>query len=283
MILVTGATGHVGSELIAQLAASRQTIRAMTRKPEALRAPAGVEVVRGDYDDVASLDAALREVERVFLMNAQPLGASGGPTHDLTMVDACRRAGVKRIVKLSVLDGGGEDAADPIARWHGRAEAAVRASGAAWTMLRPGRFMSNALGWAAMIRRGDQVYIPFASRPAAAIDPADIAAVAAAALTRDGHAGKTYELSGPECLTPIEELAILGRQIGRELRAVPVSREDARAGLARYGMSEEIIDAVIKQTEGDRGMAVLPTVRDVLGRPARSFAQWVDAHRGAFV
>src|SRR5262245_45058520 len=103
MILVNGATGHVGSELIANIA-GQPRLRAMTRRPEALEVPAGVEVVRGDYDDLASLDAAVRGVDGVFLMNAQALGAAAGPTHDLAMVGACQRAGVKRIVKLSVLD-----------------------------------------------------------------------------------------------------------------------------------------------------------------------------------
>jgi uncharacterized protein YbjT (DUF2867 family) len=282
MILITGATGHVGAELLAQLAASGHALRAMTRRPESLTAPAGVEVVRGDYDDQASLMAAASGADGVFCMSAQPVGAQPEPTHDLMLVEACRRAGVARIVKLSVLDGGGSGGRDPIARWHGRAEAAVRGSGAAWTLLRPGRFMSNALGWAAMVRRGDEVTMPFASRPSAAIDPADIATIAARALTEEGHAGKIYELSGPECLTPVEELAILGRELGRRLRAVPMPPEAARAGLLRHGMSEEVVDAVMKQTESDRGTRVLPTVAEVTGRPARSFAEWVRAHRGAF-
>jgi uncharacterized protein YbjT (DUF2867 family) len=281
MILITGATGLVGSELIRRLAGGKHALRALTRRPEALRST-DVEVVRGDFDDPPSLDAALRGVDSVFMMSAQTIGATAGPTHDRAFAAACSRARVRKIVKLSVLDGGGREPSDPIARWHAAAEHAVRESGAAWTLLRPGRFMSNALGWAPMIARGDDVFLAFATRPAASIDPADVAAVAAAALLDDAHAGRSYELSGPECLTPIDELAILARELGRSLRPKLVSLADARAGLLQHGMSEDIVDAVMKQTESDRGTSVLSTVADVIGRPARTFAQWAHAHREAF-
>lgn len=281
MILITGATGHVGSELIQLLAGGRHALRAMTRRPDGLRLPQ-LEVVRGDFDDPGSLDDALRGVESVFMMSAQAIGAEAHPTHDLALANACRRARVRTIVKLSVLDGGGHDPNDPIARWHAAAENAVRESGAAWTLLRPGRFMSNTLGWAPMIARGDDVFLSFATRPAASIDPADIAAVAAAALLDDAHAGRIYELSGPETLTPIDELAILARELGRSLRPKLVSPADARAGLRKHGMPDAVVDAVMKQSESDRGTTVLSTVADVVGRPARTFAQWAHAHRGVF-
>jgi uncharacterized protein YbjT (DUF2867 family) len=282
MILVTGATGHVGSELVAQLAASRHALRAMTRRPQAARLPDRVEVVAGDFDDPASLDAALRGVDRVFSMSAQAVGSAAAPTHDLALLSACRRAGVQRIVRLSVLDGGGADPRDPIVRWIGEIEGAVQSSGAAWTLLRPGRFMSNALAWIPMIRRGDDVHVPFATRPAASIDPADVAAVAALALTEDGHAGATYELSGPESLTPADEIRTLGELLGRPLRAIPMSAQATRDAMLRHGMPEAVVDAVTAQTESDRGTAVLPTVGQIVGRPARSFARWAEAHRDAF-
>ena len=282
MILVTGATGHVGSELVAQLASGGHTLRAMTRRPQAARLPDTVEVVAGDFDDGASLDAALRGVDRVFSMSAQAVGAAAAPTHDLAFLSACRRAGVQRIVRLSVQGGGGADARDPIVRWIAEIEGAVQGSGAAWTLLRPGRFMSNALAWIPMIRRGDDVQVPFATRRAASIDPADIAAVAALALTEDGHAGATYELSGPESLTPVDEIRALGQLLGRPLRPVAMSAEATRDAMLRHGMPAAVVDAALAQTESDRGTAVLPTVGQLLGRPARSFARWAESHRDAF-
>ncbi|HKU42793.1 MAG TPA: NAD(P)H-binding protein [Polyangiales bacterium] len=282
MWLITGATGHVGSELIRQLAPSNTPLRALTRRPSALQLPPGVEVAGGDFEDEASLDAALRGVERVFLMSAQAIGSAPAPTHELAMLNACRRAGVRRIVKLSVLEGGGDDAHSPIVRWIGEAEAALKSSVAEWTLLRPGRFMSNALAWAPMLQRGNDVFVPFATRPAASIDPADVAALAALALRDDEHCGRAYELSGPECLTPLQEVEELSRVLGRPLRVVPLPLSAARDGMLRHGMPEAVVDAILEQTGSDRGTAVLPTIPELLGRPARTFSEWAHAHRGAF-
>lgn len=285
MILVTGATGHVGGELVRRLAEAGEQVRAMTRRPGEARLPSGVQPVHGDADDPASLDSAFAGASGAFLMSSQAVGTAPGPTHDHALAQAAARAGVRRVVKLSVLDAGA--GTDPIARWHQEAESAVttRAADFAWTLLRPGRFMSNALQWAAMIRAGDEIPVPFADRPAASIDPADIAAVALAALTSSGdeHTGRAYELSGPESLTPTEELSILGRLLGRPLHVHEVPAEAARAGMARYGFPPEVVEAIMTRTlSSDRGTEVLPTVEKLLGRPARTFSQWARAHAGAF-
>jgi uncharacterized protein YbjT (DUF2867 family) len=281
MILITGATGHVGGELLAQLAAAGHPVRAMTRRPDALRAPAGVEVVHGDAADPATLDAAFAGAERAFLMSAQPVGAADRPTHDIALAEAATRAGLTHVVKLSVYGGGGRD--DPIGRWHREAEAAVTGSGLRWTLLRPGRFASNALQWAPMIRRGDTVHLAFADRAAATIDPADVAAVAAEALTTDGHDGLAHQLSGPMALTPREEVAVLAAALGRGLHVVELPAQTVREGMLRSGMPGPVIDAIMARTlDGDEGTEVLPTVSEVLGRPPRTFARWADAHAGAF-
>lgn len=281
MILVTGATGNVGGELVAQLAARGESVRAMTRRPEAVRFPAGVEVVRGDFDDPASLDAAFAGADRAFLMSAQMPGSAQGPTHDLQLVEAARRAGAGHVVKLSVYSGGAGD--DPIGRWHREAEAAVMESGMDWTMLRPGRFMSNALQWAPMIRRGHTVAIPFATRPSASIDPADIAAVALLALTEEGHAKVAYQLSGPQVLTPAEELRILAETLDRPLRLVEPTIDDTKAGMIKAGIAPPVVEAIVTRTlSGDEGTEVLPTVADLLGRPPGTFASWAAAHAELF-
>jgi uncharacterized protein YbjT (DUF2867 family) len=281
MIVVTGATGHVGGELVAQLAAAQQPVRAMTRRPKELAAPSGVEVVFGDSDDPASLDQAFDGAERAFLMSAQAVGSAAQPTHDLRLVGAAQRAGVRHIVKLSVYGVRGGDVLDS---WHREAEAAVMDSGLDWTLLRPGRFMSNALYWAPMIRRGGTVHIPFADRPAAPIDPADIAAIAAAALTTDDHRNVAYQLSGPEVLTPADELRILATTLGRPLRLVEPTIDEAKTGLLRSGMSEPVVEAVVARVlTGGEGAEVLPTVEQVLGRSPVTFDAWTRKHAGAFL
>lgn len=281
MILVTGATGHVGAELLAQLAAEHRSVRAMTRRPRAAHVPPGVEVVYGDCDDPASLDAAFAGADRAFLMSAQAAGSAERPTHELELVAAARRARVRHLVALSVYDGGAGD--DALGAWHRQSEAAVVDSGLDYTMLRPGRFMSNSLQWAPMIRRGDTVHIPFAGRPAAPIDPADIAAVALAALTTEAHRNSAYQLSGPQVLTPAEELRILAEALGRPLRLVEPPIEAAKAGMLAAGMPQPVVEAIVARVLcGQDGADVLPTVANILGRPPATFAHWVSTHAGLF-
>ncbi len=281
MIVVTGATGNVGAEVASMLAASGHPVRAMTRRPADACVPEGVEVVYGDAADPASLDAAFRGADRAFLMTAQQTGSAPRPTHDISLAEAARRAGLTHVVKLSVYGAGAGD--NVIYRWHAEAEGAVLDTGIDYTLLRPGRFMSNALHWARMIRQGDEVRIPFAARPAASIDPADIAAIAVSALTTDDHRNTAYQLSGPQVLTPAEELAILGETLGRRLRLVELPIEQARAGLLASGMPPKVVDAVIKQAlDTDDGAHVLPTTPRLLGRQPTTFAQWARAHASAF-
>ncbi len=275
MIVVTGGTGHVGRELVAQLAGSGAAVRAVTRRPGAVAFLAGVDVVvdvvKGDFDDRASLTAAFRGAEAAFLMSAQAVGSAPHPTHDLALVEAAIDAGVTRVVKLSVLDGGATE--DPIGLWHREAEAAVTGSGLDWTLVRPGRFMSNALAWAPMIARGDTVTIPFAFRPTAPIDPADIAAVAAAALTEGSHRQAAYPLSGPQVLTPADELRILASILHRDLRLLEPPIETTRSRMIAAGMAEPVVDAIVARAlAGQDGAEVLPTVEQVLGRRPATFS-----------
>jgi len=282
MILVTGSTGNVGRELVAQLAARGEPVRAVTRRPAAARFPAGVEVVYGDLEDPASIEAAFSGADHAFLMSAQQPGSAEHPTHDPQLVEAAQRAGVGRAVKLSVFDGGAGD--DTIGAWNREAEAAVMGSGIDWTMLRPGRFMSNALWWAPMIRAGDTVTIPFANRPAVPIDPADVAAVALASLTTEGHRNRAYQLSGPEVLTPADELRLLAEALGRPLRLVEPPIDKVRAGMIAAGTAEPVVDAIVARSLSEKGAEaeVLSTVSDILGRPPTTFAAWARSHAELF-
>lgn len=282
MILVLGATGHVGSELVAQLAELGEPLRAMTRRPAQARLPRGAEAVFGDLDRPETLAVAMQGVRRVFLMSAQSHATSPFPTHDRLVARAAAEAGVERIVKLSVL-GAGKAVHDVIASWHREAEEQVTKAGMEWTLLRPGRFMSNALQWAESVRRDGTVRAPFGRWRAAPIDPSDVAAVAARALTQPGHHGKIHSLSGPETLTPVQEVEILSEVLGRKLEFVPVPNDAARAGMLKSGMPPETVSAILARAEAsDSSHEVLPTVEQVTGRAARTFRDWALAHREAF-
>ncbi|MBF6332875.1 NAD(P)H-binding protein [Nocardia transvalensis] len=281
MILVTGATGTVGRAVVEQLRARGVAVRAMTRRPETARLPEGVEVVGADLGDTGSLVGALEGIQRVFLLSAGP----EIPRHDANLAKAAAAAGVVHIVKLSSGRTGDDTATDPIPTWHRAGERAVRESGVAWTMVRPLGFMSNALHWAATIRDRDTVYAPFGQGRIAVVDPGDIAAVAVAALTEPGHEGQVYTLSGPQALGPGEQTGILAEVIGRPLHYVETSAAEARAALLRSGVDAEMADAImaLRATALESFTSVVhPTVEAVIGRPPRSFREWVLAHRTEF-
>jgi uncharacterized protein YbjT (DUF2867 family) len=276
MILVTGATGNVGAELVRALAAAGEPVRALVRN-EARRAalPAGVEAAVGDLNRPDTLAPALDGVRGVHLL----AGYAGLPD----ALERMRRAGVERVTLQSSSAVPSGDTTNAVARYHIESEAAIRDSGLEWTFLQPNGFMSNALQWAEQLRQGDVVTAPFANVRTAQIDPRDIAAVAAAALTTDRHAGRSYRLSGPESLLAAERLAILGSVLGRDLRLEPQSDEAARAEMSDT-MPAEYVDAFLAFfAEGTLDESeVLPTVEQVLGRPPRTFGEWAREHAGAF-
>jgi (4-alkanoyl-5-oxo-2,5-dihydrofuran-3-yl)methyl phosphate reductase len=276
MILITGATGNVGSELTtALIPAQAGQIRILTRNPDAVF-PDGIQKVVADLGD-SDLAPVLEGVHAVFLLTDGLHIAA----HDHRLVAAARLASVERIVKLSVL-GVGHDATDPITTMHRASEEAIRDSGIEWTFLRPTAFMSNALNWAPTIIADQVVHAPFAVGRAAVVDPADIAAVAAACLTHDGHHQQVYELTGPEPLSPPDQVTILGRVLGRDLRYVETDPAATVAQWVSYGTPEELANAVIEQFRSTlEPYNSKPTgdITAVTSRPARSFADWAQAHR----
>ena len=165
---------------------------------------------------------------------------------------------------------------------HRAGEEAIRDSGIGWTFLRPTAFMSNALNWAPMIAADQVVHAPFAAGRAAVVDPADIAAVAAACLTHDGHNHRVYELTGPEPLSPADQVAILSQVLGRDLRYAEADPADTLAQMVSYGMPEELAHAVIEQfrsTLEPYNSEPTGDITAVTSRPARSFTDWAQAHR----
>jgi uncharacterized protein YbjT (DUF2867 family) len=187
------------------------------------------------------------------------------------------------VVLLSGGSAGSGDLTNAISAYMIRSEEAVRDSGLPATVLRPSGFMSNALRWLPQLQAGDVVRDAFPNVAVAMIDPADIAAVAAAALTTDEHAGRIYRLSGPEPLLPADRVRVLAEVLDRPLTFVGLSDDEARAEMSQ-AMPAEYVDAFFRfNVDGELDESpVLPTVREVTGREPRTFEQWARAHADAF-
>ncbi|MEY9876251.1 uncharacterized protein YbjT (DUF2867 family) [Streptacidiphilus sp. MAP12-33] len=276
MILVTGATGNVGRRALELLVEQGHKVRALTRDPQRAQLPEGVDVVAGDLADPATLDAALDGAEAVFLF-AVPGSGPG-------FVAAAEAAGVRRVVLLS--SGAVEDAdlaSGPIAAYHADIEQALRGSSLEWTFLRPDVFAANSLMWAGQTQGGDVVRGAYAGATGAPIHEADIAAVAAAVLTGDGHAQQVYRLTGPESLTHADQARIMGDALGR-----PISYQELPAEVVREAMSAHvpgpILDGILHawSSSVDRPAPVTGEVERITGRPARSYRDWVLDHAAAF-
>jgi uncharacterized protein YbjT (DUF2867 family) len=275
MLLVTGATGNVGAEVVRALTGSGDQVRALTRSDTSSGLPAGVEAVAGDLNRPDSLAPALAGVAGVFLLP--------GYEDMVGTLAAIHAARVERVVLLSGSSAASGDTSNAITAYMMRSEAAVTQSGVPWTILRPFGFMSNALRWRDALREGDVIREPFADVPVAAIDPHDIAAVAASALRTAEHEGRTYVLSGPQALRPADRVRILGAALGRELRFEAQSDAEARTQMGAQLPAEYVdaffdfyVDGALDESQ------VQPTVQEVLGREPRSFEQWAAAHAEAF-
>lgn len=269
-ILVTGATGTVGRQLCAQLAAAGHPVRGLTRHPEKADLPAGVEVVGGDLTSLQGLSAALTGVSAVHLI------AFGGDDYALLpngpeLVALARAAGVRRVTVLM----NGDDS--------GSVGQAVQDSDLGWVFLAPVEFMSNALAWAESIHSEGVVREPFAAARSAMVHEADIAAVAAHALTEEGHAGATYTITGPQALTVPEKVQVLSEAVGTQVTFEELTEEQARARWAEVGFGPEEIEFFVWASNGPEiGATPTATVSEVTGLPGRTFAEWAAENAAAF-
>jgi uncharacterized protein YbjT (DUF2867 family) len=250
-----------------------QPVRALVRNPSAARLPAGVEVVPGDFTDPASLVSALRGVERVHLVSMD----GDGPT----VVQALVEAGVRRLTHLGHDDPGRADD-DPLESWHRVFRKAIEASGMEWTHLFPGEFMTNTREWAPSIRAEGVVRAPFGDWRSAMVHEDDIAAIAVKALLEDGHAGRTYRPTGPAPVRRRDAVGVIGQAIGRELRFVELTPEQARE-LWREVYPPEVIEWFLEMGRHPEGLDwVSPDVQEVLGRPGLTFDRWARDHAADF-
>lgn len=275
MILVTGATGNAGSGVVNGLLELGAAVRGVVKHGSERRLPDGVEAATGDLNDPDSLRAALEGVSAVFLLSGYE-----GIERLLELMD---EAGVERVVLLSSSAAPTRNLENAVARYHILSERAVRESGLPWTFLQPNSFMSNAFRWLPQIEKGDVIRGPFGDVAIAAIDPDDLGAVAARALTASDHEGETYRLSGPEALRPTEQVAILAKHVGRDLRFEAQGDEEARAEMEER-MPREYVDAFFEFFSGGAvdETTVHPSVEEITSRKPRTFDEWAQAHAAAF-
>ncbi|WP_327701320.1 SDR family oxidoreductase [Streptomyces decoyicus] len=281
MILVTGATGNVGSELVARLAAEGAPVRAMTRSPETAGFPAGVEAVAGDFDKPGTLPAALAGVDRVFIV--PPGYGPEGPVQERTLVAAAREAGVKHLVKLST-SGVGFGATDPLTSGHRQGEQVIQESGLAWTVLRPGTFMVYLYGYAGTIGKERTMYVTEGDPASAMIHPRDIASVAAEVLTTSGHEGRAYTLTGGEALSPRRQAEIVGEALGQAVTVVERTAAQTQAEFDRLGWGGPRLEALLelKRQSAAWDWKISGSVEQITGKPPLTLRNWVDENLHLF-
>lgn len=257
--------------MVHQLVDAGHHVRALTRNPAKAGLPEGVEVVGGDVALPATLTSVFDGVTAAHLINFGGGGHYAPSEVGAEIVELAVKAGVRRVTMLA---GYAEGTLEP----------AVKASELEWASISPNEFMSNALMWVWSIRAQGVVEKPFGNTRTPMVHEVDIAAVAVRALTEDGHHGKTYLVTGPELLNMPEKVAILAEAIGREIRFVELTRDQARERMLRQGLSEELTEFTLKTfgDVSDDAYSVLPTVEEVTGRAPRTFAQWAAENADAF-
>jgi uncharacterized protein YbjT (DUF2867 family) len=283
-ILVTGASGSTGSELIKRLSANRVPVRAMVRRPpvQAYDASSGVEYVTADFEDPVSTRRALDEIERAFLVTNS---SERTEAQQLAFVEAARTAGLRRIVYLSQLNA---TKGSPVRflRYHAVVEEAISLSGIAFTHLRPNLFMQGFLAFRSSIASKGSFFAPAGDAEVSIVDVRDIAAVAATALTESGHEGKIYDVTGPDALTHMDIAAQLSDVLGRQVTFVDIPESAMREALIAHGFPEWQADGLTEDYAHYRrreASNVSSTVPDVTGRPARSFLTFARDYKEAFL
>jgi uncharacterized protein YbjT (DUF2867 family) len=284
MILVTGATGLNGKELLHRLSAKGIAVRALVRNPakaEAIAALPHVEIVQGDMARPETLAAALHDTDRAMLISSSDPMMLDVQSN---FIDAARTAGVRHVVKLSGIMPE-LDSAFRFARMHGEIEKRLEASGMAYTHLRAGEFMPAYFRQVPMIASKGAMFLPMEDARIASIDVGDIAEIAARVLTSSGHEGKTYPLTGPEALTMTEVAAKLSAATGETIRYVNVPPEDARRAQLAAGIPPYLADALFElfaeRRNGKEGK-VWPDAATLLGRPPTSFDEFAERNAAMF-
>jgi uncharacterized protein YbjT (DUF2867 family) len=282
VILVTGATGKVGQEVVRQLAAAGVPARALVREPTRashIRLP-GIEIVVGDLARPETLPPAFAGVDRVFILSP---AAPDQVELQSNALEAARRAGARHIVKVSVA--GGPDAGTQIGRWHWATEKQIEASGLGFTFLRPTLYMQQICAYAPSIAATGTFAAPVGAGEVAVVDARDVAAVAVATLTEDGHDRRIYDLTGPEALSYDAMADAISEAIGKRVAYAHIPPEYARKQMLADGLPRWLADDMIVLAASFRegyGAAVTHTVAEVTKQKPRSFRQFAHDYAHVF-
>jgi uncharacterized protein YbjT (DUF2867 family) len=282
-ILVTGATGNVGSHVVRELISSGAHVRALVRdraRASALLGP-GVELAMGDFREPSSLTYALNEVDAVFILTPN---SPHQFEHEKNVVDAVAAAGVRRVLKLSSI---GAEPGAPLEFWdvQGRLQTYLREAIPSATIVRSNFHMTSLLSAVESVRAAGQIFAPAAGARIAMIDPRDVSAAVAVLLTSGSHAGETLTFSGPQAITYNEIAEHLTSVVGKPVAFIPVPDDAARAAMIGNGMPEWLADNLVtlfRQLRSGAGSDVTDGVQRVVGRAPRSFADWAADHASAF-
>ena len=283
MILITGATGNNGRELVRQLSLMGQPVRAMVRDSADASKLNGsnVETAIGDFERPETIESALRGVDKAFLLT--PI-AEHFVEWQGTFINSARRAGLKHLVKFSGM-GASSNAESELLRLHHKTDEILRGSGVPFTILQPNSFHQNMLSSIGAIKTQGKFYLPFKNAAQSTVDIRDINEVAARVLTSPGHDGKTYVITGLEALTFKQVAQKLSTVLGREIEYMDVPLSAAADSMRRSGMPEwnvRVVAELLGYFAGGAASSVTDTVPQLLGRPAISFEQFVKDHRSAF-
>lgn len=284
MILVTGASGTVGTELVRLLAQRGASVRVLTRTtPHPRGMPPNVEAVSGDLTRPETLTAAMAGVTRLYLLT--PAAPTRAHLHmQSTALRAAIAADVEHIVAQSVLFAA-PAAPVEVMRSHAQCEEMLRTCGLGWTILRPNSFMQNLLVFAPAIRATGTLAVAGTGVRLSLVDARDVAEVAATVLTGTGHEGRTYQLTGPCALGFVELAEHLANATDTAVRYLPVAPEQTAAGMRATGAADFAIDTALAHLEYWRtgvGADVTLVAQRLLGRPQRTFATFAVDYSAAF-
>lgn len=284
MILVTGATGKTGGALVEELRARGVPVQAMVRthaQVAGFRAR-GVEAIVADYDDPRSLPAAVRGVDKLYLLTAPSIHQAD---HQIALIDVAKTAGVQYIVKHS---GGGaaKGSASPFMAQHGQVEDYLVASGIPHTILRPSLFMQNFdVFYGPSIAGTGMFYTSVGDTPVSFVDARDIAAVAAHVLLEDVHQGQVYEVTGGEALSHGDVASQLSTLLGKRVQHIPIPDETQRQGLLDAHLGDWFANSMVALNRFYReggGATVADTVQRLTGRAPRTMHDYLCENLAAF-